>query len=88
MIHVIDMIKQSTKCRQFLYRETYYNFKLYMYYLKYLCNITIRLIYVAFHGVTAFLTAELTGVRRSRVGMDDIEIPVRQLNLGDARGRK
>jgi hypothetical protein len=58
MTYIIDMIKQLTKRRQFLIGETYYNFKLYMYYMKYHCKSLILLIKVVFRGVTAFLTAD------------------------------
>jgi hypothetical protein len=57
MTYIIDIIKQLTKCRQFLIGETYYNFKLYMYYMKYRCKTIILLMKVSFHRVTAFLTA-------------------------------
>jgi hypothetical protein len=57
MTYIVDMIKQSVKRRQFLNREGYYNFKLYMYYIKYHCNLLVLLINMAFCGVTAFLTA-------------------------------
>jgi len=58
MTYIIDIIKLLAKCRQFLIGETSYNFKLYMYYMKYRCKSIILLINVAFCGVTAFLTAD------------------------------
>ena len=58
MTYIIDMIKQLVKRRHFLIGDTYYNFKLYMYYMKYCCKTIILLIKVSFRGVTAFLTAD------------------------------